>query len=138
MAVAKSPGSMVTAEKITIETTNSVTSPSPSRCNTVLRTGFTPSISRPASLTPPQFPDADRAAAPIIRAPRLLQPNVVEIAVVRLADDVDVNSGSLGTLLVENSGIDRAVEGGVRDREIDLERRQSGLLQVELRLLDVV
>src|SRR5437867_2284448 len=41
MAVAKSPGSMVTAEKITRETTNKVTRPSASRCKTVRMTGFT-------------------------------------------------------------------------------------------------
>src|SRR5690348_802882 len=36
---------MVTAEKITTETTKSVTSPSPSLCSTVLRMGFTDRIS---------------------------------------------------------------------------------------------
>src|SRR5258708_41230 len=39
---------MVIDEKITIETTNRVASPSPSRCNTVLRTGFTPPLSSAA------------------------------------------------------------------------------------------
>src|ERR1700730_13004 len=70
MAVAKSPGSMVTAEKITIETTNRVMNPSPSRCNTVLRTGFTPPSSRPSCLSPPvptrpvpTLPVRDRRAA---------------------------------------------------------------------------
>src|SRR5260221_9234103 len=238
---------MVIDEKMTIETTNSVTSPSPSRCNTVLRTGFTPPLSSAApnarhsrrastaqlrfsprlmrckkraaaspvarilsgrSGEPPALgnlhaialpvradvtvsellrvgldvvveddhdlaavvvdellhlgvdgrpllliglaascekeivelgigpfrliprrtlgidhreqPVAGGPAAPIVRAPRLLQPNVVEITIVRLAHDVDVDPGGLGALLVEHRRIDGAVEGGIGDRQVDV------------------
>src|SRR5262249_26606704 len=55
MALAKSPGSIATAAKMTIETMKSVSRPSPSRCNAVFKTGFT-------GLTLPESTPATRPA----------------------------------------------------------------------------
>src|SRR5215831_1927030 len=241
MAWAKSPGSMVTVEKMMIETANIVTTPSTRRCTTVLTTAFmapsTLARARGAGIGPPpgtlpclgepptlgdlqaiglpvrsdrgmgqllriglhivvedkhddtaivmeellhlgvhlgtllvvgfaarrdqhvvelrigvvglvprrtlgidggEQPVAGRSAGPNASAPRLLEPDIVPVAVIRLPDDVEVDTGRLGVLLVEYRRVDRSVEGGFGDGQIDLEVREARLLQVELRLFRVI
>jgi len=66
-------------------------------------------------------PVAGRPAAPISAAPRLLEPDIVPVAVIRLPNDVEVDAGRLGVLLVENRRVDGAVEGRFGDGKIDFE-----------------
>ena len=67
-----------------------------------------------------EHPVASRPADPVRGEERLLEPDIVPVAVIGLPDHIQVEPGRPGMLLPEESGVGRTREGGIRDRQVEL------------------
>ena len=85
-----------------------------------------------------EHPIAGRPAAPIGHAPRLLHPHIVPVAVIGLADDIEVDAAGLGLRLHEKRCIDGTGEGCLGGREVHPQSLHAGPFQMELRLVGIV
>ena len=85
-----------------------------------------------------EHPVLRRTSAPVAGDPGLHQPDVGPVAVVGLAHGIDRDAGGLGRLDEKLGHVDRALEGGIGDMEVERETIHAGLLQMELRLLGII
>ena len=76
--------------------------------------------------------------APVGGDERLLEPDIVPIAVIGLPDDIQVEPGRPGMLLPQESGVGRTREGGIGDRQVELGVLGTRLLEQALDHVGIV
>ena len=85
-----------------------------------------------------EHPVRRRPAAPVALDPSLLYPDIFPVAVIRLSDDLNLNTGLGCRFFDKNRGVYGSRKRGIGGMKLEGAAQFSGLLQMELGLFRIV